>query len=765
MAHSILPDANTARPAGVVDITTRFFEAVENMIPGKVAKSPYFQMVDGARAVEVGNRRLDTSLTQLTREEIDFDCSKPQDIDTVVSVMDELLIRTMCWLEGLSLLVTVLSCRYVATFLANFMGGTKVQNVTFETPRLATRHTANPPDGDEKSRDAAVNVVLRAFVAGLCKFLGTVKFVASQVLYDEEDLIMRAMDFDLLALVLPTEVTAILDQAIAAAEQTLLFSAALPYLRFVRCLVETDTLVDAEIDLYSENDDGTSSEFLLLAREQLQRISDTAPALKIAPGTFSKFVQVDCNNKHIPFDLATMDRAKAMGRFGDLVRETQFFFSAVQSVKSAGQLVAFLQYAVDGSSWTVFSRGLFQLFLLRDDKSIAGLDESVWLVSLKIMEGMCLAGNGVMSLTGWESADLLARFNQLTDSMEQCMFYGMCRSAHNPSRQRQLLNKDISILDALQANAESLEIELYENGIGDRLHPQIEQPALGLGLFLYFYKLQVMVEFTLSGFALDVYHASEAPATFWFTSYLCKHLEFHVSRRIREINVGKQASVVSMQKKVKKAKARPKKEELKQELRKLEALSPQLADNILYIDGFVLPQVRGLQLLASAVHSLLLLYSVSGAPEPQLSTLSTPRLTYMLRFKPFASVGTPETPTYEEYIGSVTPVKNLKNVHQSLRKSKVNMIGAQIKTELSQALAHFNSVVAAVRTETGAVKNVVSPATKPAIEAHFSNLAKTCIMYLLELGRLLKRETGENCTIKQKPGSHRWFPIYYLEES
>ncbi|KAM9915221.1 hypothetical protein OXX80_014205, partial [Metschnikowia pulcherrima] len=105
------------------------------MEDGKIVATSNFDMLEGARALEMGNARLDTGLLKLTKAELSFDSSKGQPLSAVVSTMNKLFISYMSWLEGSSLSVTILSCRYVLDFLQSYRRCRQVKLSSFIEPR------------------------------------------------------------------------------------------------------------------------------------------------------------------------------------------------------------------------------------------------------------------------------------------------------------------------------------------------------------------------------------------------------------------------------------------------------------------------------------------------------------------------------------------------------------------------------------------------------------------------------------------------------
>ena len=175
-----------------VDITGEFFESVRTIHDNKVVQSPLFNLLEGTRAVEIGNKKLDTGLIPLSEIDYNFDTSCPQDVDKVIGIINGLVRLYTSWLNNSSLPVTVMSCRYVQTLLENYQGS--LNDCTFENKRLPKQENYDKNSVEWK----LVHKVLNSFILGLVKFVGISLHIAFNTLYEEEDLTTRNMDLDFL---------------------------------------------------------------------------------------------------------------------------------------------------------------------------------------------------------------------------------------------------------------------------------------------------------------------------------------------------------------------------------------------------------------------------------------------------------------------------------------------------------------------------------------------------------------------------------------
>ncbi|SGZ50863.1 CIC11C00000003782 [Sungouiella intermedia] len=761
-----------------VDVTTAFFQAVKTMQNGTVVASPYFDMLDGARAVEMGNVKLDTGLIELDQDEVAFDTCLGQTLGTVAAIMNSLVVLYMSWLHGLSLLVTVLSSRYVLDFLENYKAYPVVGSAGFVNWRLHGPEYVRGHDYDQN----LVNILLRGFVVGLCKHIGFCRTVGISVLYDEEDLTTRSMDFDFLSQITPE--AAVME--IEKAEKWLLSTGKLAddslldicmkFLHLVKQLVLLENLLLLLLPLFEANK--VTVQCLHEGLKVLPELSNYSYE-ELPRGCVSRFVQLDCNNKHIPNANYGIPSGEAYANFEQFFLSIQTFINQLASLRNVRQLDTLIRHSIAPkmtADYNVISRGLFLLFLIRDDKSIAGLEESVGSVCIRLMDTFSLCGNSLMKPDEWTiqatsdpentKSSCLRKVAQLLDDVEAAVFQKLSTCGNNRCRQRQLNNRNIVVWDLLQFNAEQIELELFNYGIGDRIAPGVEEPSLGVCSFVYFEKIDLMLDVVLSGFEQQLYKSYEAAQMFWFAGYLSQLAYTHVLTRVRQTNMGKLASIGTLSKKIKRAKAGPKKDALRANLKNLEEnVAPQLHSNITYIDEYLTPSTQLLAVICTTIaHVVQLLHSTSKQPNTDADALVESERLYNLRMKPWSSVGVPEMPTYSQFI------KISEKYRVDAKSPRAVLLANELKERLGGALQLCNTILKKLEGEdvNEVVRNEVIYAGGEAdIVAYYRALQKTCVAYQVELGRLLKMLTSEKLAshkLVHRVGYHRYFPIYSLGE-
>lgn len=782
----------TRKDAKYVDITDAFFLAVNSMPKGGVIASPFFDMLEGARAVEMGNVKLDTGLIELKDSELSFDACQGQSLATVVAVMDSLMVLYMSWLQGLSLLVTVLSCRYVLDFLENFKAHPIVSSASFVNRRL---HGPEYVCGTDYTHNL-VNIVLRGFVVGLCKHIGFCRSVGISVLYDEEDLTTRSMDFDFLSQIAPESAVVEIEKAEAwmrssgrlGDDESL--ALCMKFLYLVKQLVLLENILFIQLKLFAAKDLS-----IPCLQEALKIISELSNIehVELPKGSVSRFVQLDCNNKHIPSPNYSITSEEAYANLKGLLESVQVFINQFVAVQNVGQLETLLDYTIAPkmtAEYNVIARGLFQLFFIRDDKSIAGLDESVGTISIRLMERLSLCGNSMMKPEEWTiqgpgnleaiRASCLSKVSQLLDDVEAAVFQKLSVCGNNRCRQRQLNNRNIVVWDLLQFNAEQIELELFNFGIGDRIAPGVEQAALGVSSFVYFQKLVLMVDVALSGFEQELYKPYEAAHMFWLAGYFAQLNRNHLQTRVSQINLGKLASISALSKKIKKSKAGPKKDSMRQTFHRMEEMvAPQVQLNLNHIEKFLIPSNQALSVVCTTIsHVIELLRSASSLLNTDPDALVDREKLYNLRMKPWSSVGVPEMPTFAQYCKS-------NGVYKVEPKSqRAITLAADMKERLNEAQKLLNNLIQLIEQRDTVVKDIIYTGGEEDIVAWFHALQKTCVAYQVELVKFTKLLKGQeiqpslehksaesDCPNQPKyqlvsrGGYHPYFPIYSLAQS
>ncbi|WPK25768.1 hypothetical protein PUMCH_003096 [Australozyma saopauloensis] len=732
-------------------------------------------MLEGTRALEIGNERLDTGLIKLRPSEILFDSSKGRPMDKVAAVMNELLNSFMAWVNGLALLVTMLSCRYVYDLLENFKRNYKIEEADFINTRMHPK--GYTPEDSEESQ--YVNIVLRGYTIGLIKVLSIFLKIAMDVLYEEEDITTRSMDLNYFCTLSVEQVEGPLDEAISYLEKkphVPFQREALLHLMLVKNLLKLSISMNERVDLFNARETLDVSHL----HESVEILDElrTYQYVSLPESLFSRFVQVDCNNRHIPTSNVTLSSTEAIDILRGIVTSIQEVLLQIPNIQNEAQLILYLQHSIGeemAHSASAIVRGFFQLFFIRDDKSICGLDETVGSLALRSMSSLCLVANSISDVDSWHIEntsdaltvrnDCFAKVSLLFDDIDSAFYQKLSVYGNNRCRQRQLLNRNLVLWDSLQYNAEVVEMHLSEYGIGDKLIQEgvPDQPCLAISSYIYYEKLCMMTEVVLTGFEQDTYRPSEAHMMYWYASELFAHTHQHLAGRLKEINSSKLKWINNMSKKIKKAKG-PKKEALRSTQKRLvEEAVPILEENLAAIEQYLVPVSMTQYYLCRAVSmSVQLLEHFVKLPDTN-SSLATPEKLYSLRMKPWSSIGTPELPPYERY-------KESNNIPETLAKYE----GEALSRMLSKIITSVETKLDTVKKSVDTVMDNFEKDEKIKARYHFDDnrymkkwqkeVVSTCDSYLKELEACRHFTGTEKHRLRSKKGHSRLFPIYYLQE-
>lgn len=791
-----------------MDITDDLFGSLKNFKNHEVVKSQYFNLLEGTRAVEVINKRLDSGLIPLTEEELAFDTSEPQSIEHVVGIMNKLIALYISWLSSSSLPVTVLSCRYVQTFLENYnKNGGQLNKVTFKNDRLKSS-SSNTNASPEQFNYKLVNFVLRSYILGICKLIGFSITTAQTVLYEEEDLTTRNMELDFLSGIGFEEVfieidfalSWLLKQDIKENEKEIELMAKL--MNLVKTLLELPQMLTLSVPVFEADNTIKSVDFIKKAIKIVKEIAlqTNETDYEVPKGAISQFIQADFNNRSIPTELYCLSNKESYEQLEKLLNDIHNFYEKSTGIHTLNQFDNFLKYDISyqiDEAYNPLARGMFQLFLIRDDKSILGnKDISLTALTMRYLEEVSCFNSNVINAESWNGIqgneeqiesiklDATNKLNQLIMDIEGAIYNYITSFANNRSRQRQLNSKAILMWDTLQVTLESIEIELWQtHKIGDRLYNGLdgegeiyedeEEISLSITSFIYYFKLLIMIEVALSGFELELYRDFEIGQIYWYISYLSQLIIQHFTTRINKINNLKIHNINNViPKKLKKLKAGPKKQALKQiQAFNLEHVLPTLQIINRYNNEFVIPNFNALNLLTESIRLKFVLIdslNLLQINNRQFEFVSGESL-YYIRMKPWSSVGVPALPSYEQYMSSIltsfinntTPQQKIKNINQiiSLITSKLNQ-AKQIYIQLLKLMKEDEKMKQQIEISTSQPQN---------IEKWFETLVETCIWNTVDLIGLNKividdKFAHDRYRVNIEPGYHRYFPKVLIIE-
>ncbi|KAG5419314.1 MAK10 [Candida metapsilosis] len=760
----------------IVEITQKVFASAHQLKENKVVKSALFELLDGTRALEVLNPRHDTGMIELEDVDIFFDCSQPQTATSIVNIQSKLLAHLVNWLEGHSLPETVLSCRYVQTMLENYLHGANHTKCAFNSAKLQSQNY--PKD----SKYWLVHRVLKVFVKGLCKFIGFVINLAKTFLYEEEDLISRNQDLNFFSEVPPQ---AIIDEINDEFEWVLSHelehsNIIISQMKLVQYLNQFEKSITSQHVPFMEDNSSTEQLFSFCdkAVDEINHIKHfKIDESKIPKGAFSKFIQVEMGNTNVPVDLASVEDTDYCNHLEGIFTVVKTYVNEAATIKSMNQLHDYLQfnikYPID--KFSVFARGLFQLFFIRDDKSIFGSSINLPQLTITLIEN--LVGPNTAFLMPLEpqlsqikastAGEILSRYDSLIQDLDSAMYNNHCIYGANRCRVQQLISKSLVLWDTLQVEWEAFEIQMFQEfQVGDLINDN--DPAITITSFIYYQKIELMIELLLGGASLELYKPFELFLIYWYGDILLDNLIQHLKLRIKRILLGKMDVIEEkLPKKIKKLKNGPKKDALKEQLKHgQEVVIPQILSTIRHQD-YLVESFENLQRLINcfkgyfSILSKLKLLDFTKGPANSFTSLEH---LYYLRMKPWSSIGVPQFPSYNAYLKALAPTKPDADNHANLIKCLGSL--TKIKSDLVTVEKGVKkSLEYVARQHNEFIKN-------SSIQQWYSQLAETATDLSVEissLGKILSTNKEDLSKIRQtyhpvmKPAKHKYFIQVQLE--
>lgn len=711
-----IDELNIKRDDDLFDITKDVFASAHQLKENKVVKSPLFELLDGTRALEVLNSRHDTGLIELKDDEIFFDCSMPQTATSIVNIQSKLLAQLVNWLEGHSLSETVLSCRYVQTMLENYFQDPDLisHKCAFSQPKLE-------PQTYTKDTDYwLVHRVLKAFVKGLCKFIGFVINLAKTFLYEEEDLITRSHDLNYFSEVAPQ---VIIDEINDTYEWILSHEidhsdTIISHMKLVQYLNQLEVETASQKIPFMGNNVPTELLFSFCdeAINEINHIKQFKMYESSIPkGAFSKFIQVELGNTNVPVELASVSDTNYCEHLLGIFTVVKMYVNQAATIKSMNQLNDYLQFNIKYpiGKFSVFARGLFQLFFIRDDKSIFGSSIDLPQLTIRIIENLVGPNTTLLKplehqlsqVKGSTTTEILTKYDSLVQDLDSAMYNNNCIYGANQCRVQQLISKSLVLWDTLQVEWEGFEVQMFQEfQVGDQINDN--EPAIAITSFIYYQKIELMIELLLGGASLELYKPFELYLIYWYGDILLENLIQHLKMRIRRILLGKMDAIEEkLPKKIKKLKNGPKKDSLKEQLKYgQEVIIPKILSTIRHQD-YLVESFENLQRLINCfkgyfgILSKLKLLDFNKGPANRLTTMEH---LYYLRMKPWSSIGVPQFPTYNIYRKALTTTQpegdnraNLIKCLSSLAKFKSDLmtVEKQIQKQLDYVTRQQNDFI------------------------------------------------------------------------
>ncbi|CAK9439212.1 uncharacterized protein LODBEIA_P34360 [Lodderomyces beijingensis] len=692
----------------LVDITQDIFTSLQHIKDNRVVKSRLFELLEGTRALEALNAKLDTGLIDLDREEIVFDCTAPQSPQTVAHIQSCLLSQLVNWFESESLTVSVLSCRYVSNLLSNYLSS---GDCSFGDGRVVGHcaTSAREKGQGEEFNQLVVDKVLKTFIRGLCVFIRFMLNLARTFLYDEEDIMTRCMNLNFLETVSVQSIVDEIDQVTKwmssqQPEFEVVGGLLISQLEIVRALNQFELKMDDVKIPFLESGVASQTqafEFCDKVQQHISVVRDYSHdnQASIPAGVFSRFIQADMSNSNIPVAAATPNIPHACDHLSGIFTTIGQFVTGAAQVSSINQLHDYLHFKIEYPihQLSVFARGYFQLFFIRDDKSIFGSSTNISELTREIVENV-IGGNTILlhdltlhtlaQLKDSVKVEVTAQHGAFMQDLESAIYNNLCIFGANPCRAQQLTSKGLVLWDTLQVGWESFEVQMFQNyKIGNSLSNG--EAAIGVTSYIYFQKLEMMFQLLMGGVKLELYKPFEIYWVYWYAGILLRYLIHHLQNRVHEVLEAKIVDIqVHAPKRIKKLKSGAKKDTMREQYaRDVKVAVPRLLHSMQHRARLV-ESYTMLDTLASCyakycivLAKLKLVDFVNGPPK----RLTSMEHLYHLRMKPWSSIGVPQLPTYYSYKQSLAASAPEPDMRFNLLKC------LEILASIKSSLADFQS--------------------------------------------------------------------------
>lgn len=801
----------------LVDITDELFASLLLIQDHRVVKSEYFNLLEGTQAIEMLNPKLDTGLIDISHEDILFDTATPLSIDEVISINNSLLISFVSWLDNSNLPVTVLSCRYVQTVLENYTKRKSLDlplsekcslvnerlGVVGTTPKAGTANndsvgTATSSVGaaapvnsdsagtisvDDSFESKLVHLVLKSFIIGLCKFIGLCLQIAMNILYEEEDLTTRNMNLDFLLAVPVESVLHEIESAINWLKscENSKTSILINQLELLTNLNQFESIFHLTLPVLQDYQGTTTPQklpFLTNGIKQSQMLDFSS--ITVPPHSFSKFIQSDLDNKNIPIKLYQLEPSIAHEKLTGIFTAIESFIGNCRHISNHQQLLNFLHYdiSLNIKNISVISRAIFQLFFIRDNKSILG-SPNIYLdfdFISSLIANLVGPNTAILSPDAFNNSglkvdlvvEITTALTQSIQELESAVYHTLTLYGNNPCRQQQLMSRGLLIWDTLQVSWENFESELFNSfKIGEELLSG--DIGLTVSSYVYYNKLTFMFQLLIRGIDLDLYKHYEYYLVYWYGNYLIKLIIELLQGRIYDILQSKINFIEKvLPKRFKKLKAGVKKQQLKDLIQYNQTVTlPKLQNTLEYHSAYLIPSYQGMLELIEGVRMYLVILSSFGVIDFLNSTpnsLVPFESLFNLRLKPWSSIGVPRLPTFQHYRQSLD-LPFLQNPSTSERTKKTTTLLSVVQQKFSASKSIHQKILQQLQ-ENPAVKNQFLPSTVDHVETSYKQLIKSSISYSLQVDNLLKllkdgryeEINSQNYKLTIDVGYHRYFP-------
>lgn len=716
------------------DVTSEFFRAIDEIAVGDIVKSPIFPLLHGTHALEIGNTRLDSYILP----EVEYQRGQLTQ-DQVLGISTGLVRALACWLgDNVSLSNTLLGYQPLCDILDKY----------------ALKHNL-----DFIGRSGSWDDICDCIVVGVIGCVNvTLDFALQGVVYEDEDITTRTMDLDWFVQ-LPTQ--SVLDVLNRVSEWTD-NKTILKIVAILNCWINFKFLINVQY----KNDPSVLKPWLsqistsLADIEYLTSITDlgTEPENCFNTNALRKY-----NNYIPPKPVVKVEWLKALENMKEMFEDTIDVLEITSNFSSMLQLKEWLLYLANKRhqhsqdevlGLHVVPRMLLQLFLIRNDESIIGdedylLNNLIWdYIKQFTMANSPLDINFEDQISHAEAVvmNLKVTLNQLITGVSQ-----------NPSRQRQILTKNVLFWDKFQSEFPQLEFDF--NKVLPDVNIENQKPLMPLTSFIYFEKLEKMIHVILQDIELNLLKdVRELTNGYFVLIFFIDHILNHING-MSQLYEYRKRQLESYPKKLKKLNGQ-KRNHLKSEYEHCQrnfVIIEQTLQYWIYKSNFykVLKCIAEIKLTTCQVLS-----SIGYGELPPLAAKRVSKESlYHLQWKNFNSIADPSIPQFKQLDDSLKSFsKSFEQLVKEDKISRVNMLVDNHAKIVSSLITENESIIRNLRWSKSLTK---------VTEDELLQLKRETVVSKLELSKILATVTSTDKSLYTldvvRLNRHRYFPGFNLQ--
>ncbi|CCF57528.1 hypothetical protein KAFR_0C05370 [Kazachstania africana CBS 2517] len=532
---------------------THIFKALSSQMDAKdIVKTKECGFYEFTHALEVNNKKLDTSSIPLKQEEIHFDCNKPhgeteeERINFVTAIASRLLRSITTWLnDHQTFPATVLSCRYIEHFLIQLYSLPGTIDIL-------------------KTGDEYYDTFLNTCTASVCYFLSFVSNIQeTSILYEDEDLSFDPMALDSFHL--------LRNQAVIAKklEDSIKILSSPQYLnKNVKDLINLmhifSSLIHIE-DLVSKySEDSEYLDKIITVSDDLNVSYDWS---RMPPnGSFSMIAQKTLSNNSPVHSI--VEPVNSFNGWIDLAKDLKLAISVSQS-KSPIEFLQFVNFFTRTQERHPLSRAVFLLFYSRKNGNIIGKYGKNEFVD-KIWREFSTTATAI----DLQNELVFQNLSLVIDHCYTAVTEWIRNLTNNHARARRCIGSRIEMWSDIETQTHTVEQYLHKQPLPDNIDSAKKASHLWpLTLWSRAMKNSTIIDYSLRGFELELYQPFECMEMTWFVSHIASESD-ETLREVEKILNSKFNQISELTGQLLKT---------KQNVKKLNSYKPQLARNIKYL--------------------------------------------------------------------------------------------------------------------------------------------------------------------------------------